>query len=183
MLSALKPDADSRGWLEERLLNDRSPDVQGGRARRALVVQGALHGRRRIREEPPRAGEGIDGRSGDARALVERGERMVDEYDPRRVELELRSNADFYRDVAIYTSGAARQAMQRHSEYYRRIGGGVDGADAAIAAMRRFVPWLTGELRTRRSPPADRPRLGGGAALRPQVQLWTPAGWSRWRSA
>ncbi len=57
----------------------------------------------------------------DIRSLVERGERMVDEYDPRRVELELRSNADFYRDVAIYTSGAARQAMQRQSEYYRRM--------------------------------------------------------------
>jgi hypothetical protein len=119
LLSALKPDADSRGWLEERLLNDRSPDVQAA-ALGALVVQARYTGDGEFVRNHLERVKGLTD-DPDVRSLVERGERMVDEYDPRRVELELRSDADFYRDVAIYTTGAARQAMQRQSEYYRRM--------------------------------------------------------------
>jgi hypothetical protein len=119
MLSALEPGADSRGWLEERLLRDRSPDVQAA-ALGALVVQARYTGDGAVaRNQLERVKKMTDDPG--IRALVERGERMVEEYDPRRVEFELKENAELYRDIAAYTSGAARQAMQRQAEYYRRM--------------------------------------------------------------
>jgi len=119
VLSALRPDDDSRGWLEERLLHDRSPEVQAA-ALGALVVQARYTG------DGDRALEHLarmKKRTTDSTvlALVARGEEMVSEYDPRRVDLELRKDAEFYRDVAPYTTGAARQAMERQAEYRRRM--------------------------------------------------------------
>jgi hypothetical protein len=119
MLSALQPSADSRGWLEERLLRDRSPEVQAA-ALGALVVQARFTGDGDLaRNQLERVKQSTD--DPEIRDLVERGRRMVDEYDPRRVEFELKENADLYRDVAAYTSGAARLAMQRQAESYRRM--------------------------------------------------------------
>lgn len=119
MLSALEPNPDSRGWLEERLLRDRSPEVQAA-ALGALVVQARFTGDGDVaRRELERVRRSTDDPS--IRTLVERGERMVDEYDPRRIEFELKENAELYRDVALYTSGAARQAMQRQAEYFGRM--------------------------------------------------------------
>jgi len=119
VLSTLKGGEDPRGWLEERLLRDRSPDVQAA-ALGALVVQARFTGdSERVRSHL----EGVKRSTGDPEvlALVARGEKMVSEYDPRRVELELKQDAEFYRQVAPYTTGAARQSMERQAEYYRRM--------------------------------------------------------------
>jgi hypothetical protein len=118
-LGALQGGQDSRGWLEERLLRDRSPDVQAA-ALGALVVQARYAGDGdRVLGHLERVERSTD--DPEVLALVARGRKMVSEYDPRRIDLELKGDADFYREVAPYTTGAARRSMERQAELYRRM--------------------------------------------------------------
>jgi hypothetical protein len=54
-------------------------------------------------------------------ALIERGEKMVAESDPRRLELGLRADAELYRTIAPLTTGPARRSLEREAEFYRRM--------------------------------------------------------------
>lgn len=119
MLSALEPSADSRAWLEERLLNDRSPEVKAA-ALGAMVVQAHYTGNGgAVLDHLARARKHTD--DPDVIALIERGETMVAEGDPRRLELGLRKDAELYRQIAPLTTGPARRSMERQAEYYRRM--------------------------------------------------------------
>ena len=119
LLGAMEPGTGTKGWLEERFLTDGSDEVRAA-ALGAMVVQarytgdsdaayGLLDHLRRTTDDP------------EVQSLVARGEQMLGEYDPRRVDLELRKDAEFYRDVARFTTGAARVGMERQAVYLQKM--------------------------------------------------------------
>lgn len=112
-MAALRPNADTRGWLEERLLTDRSPEVRA-QALGALVMHAHYTG----------DGDGVLGHLQRARrlvadpellALLDQGEEMVRGFDPRRLELELEREAAFYARVAPMMGGSAGHAAKRQA--------------------------------------------------------------------
>ena len=119
MLSAMHPGTDNRGWLEERFLNDSSPDVKAA-ALGSLVMQAHYGG----------DGESVlahlarvRGQTTDPSllAMIDQGEKLVRSYDPRRIDLELQRDADVYAIAARFATGPSQAAMQRQAEYYKRI--------------------------------------------------------------
>lgn len=134
MLSAIQPGQDKRGWLEERFLNDSSPDVKAA-ALGALVMQAhyagdgdaALGHLARVRQQTSDPA---------VLAMIDRGEQLVRSYDPRRVDLELKREAQTYATVARYTSGPVQREMQRQADYYQRIISSLNNATNAGAANK-----------------------------------------------
>jgi len=118
-LAAMQPSSDSREWLEERLFEDGSIDVKAA-ALGALVYQahytgdgdavlGYLERARRFTDD-----EG-------ALAMITEGERMVKDYDPRSLELELAEEAEFWGKMVQYTDGPATRAFQRQAKQLGHI--------------------------------------------------------------
>lgn len=121
MLAALEAGADSRAWLEERLHQDDSFDVKAA-ALGGLVMHAHYGG----------GGEEVLGYlvrarklafDDDTRAMIAEGERMVREHDPRRLELELVAEAEFWSTMTRYTSGAAQRGFQRQARVLERMVG------------------------------------------------------------
>lgn len=119
LLGVLEGGPDARGRLEERLLTDRSPDVKAA-ALGALVMQAHYTG----------DGGGVLDHLGLARKLtndaqvlelIAQGEHMVRSYDPRRFELELQADAEFYGSISKYLSGPAQRDMQRRARYLEKM--------------------------------------------------------------
>ncbi len=115
LLGALQGGPDTRAWLEERLLNDRSPDVKAA-ALSAMVVQAHYGGdgetaldylsrARRMTEDPAV----ID--------LIDRGETMARSYDPRRLDIQLQEQAETYKTIAKYVKGPSQLEFQRQARY------------------------------------------------------------------
>lgn len=119
LLGALEGGPDAHGWLEERLLTDNSPDVKAA-ALGALVLQAHYSGE---------SGAVLDHLglarklTNDAQVLdlIAQGEQMVRSYDPRRFELELQADADFYGTLSKYLSGPAQRDMQRRARYLEKM--------------------------------------------------------------
>ncbi len=119
MLAAMEPSQDTRAWLEERMLQDDSIDVKAA-ALGALVFQahytgdgdGVLRHLERARRFTRDEG---------ALALIAEGEKMVEDYDPRRVDLELAQEAEFWSTVSRYTGGPAQRAFERRGRQLERI--------------------------------------------------------------
>jgi len=118
-LAAMQPGEGTRAWLEERLLQDDSYDVKAA-ALGAMVYRahyegdgdaalGYLDMARKLTSDER------------TRAMIEEGERMVRSHDPRRLELELAEDAEFYATVARYTSGAAARSFERQALVLQRI--------------------------------------------------------------
>lgn len=116
-LAAMQPGEDTRGWLEQRLLEDDSLDVKAA-ALGAMVYQAHYTG----------GGEAALGYLSMARkltddgatlALIGQGEEMVGSFDPRRIDLELEQDAQFYATMAKYTEGAASRGFSRQSRQMR----------------------------------------------------------------
>lgn len=119
LLRAMEPGADTRGWLEERFLSDDSDDVRAA-ALGAMVVQARYTGDcDAVRGHLERVKQMTDDPA--VQSLVARGEEMLGEYDPRRVDLELRKDVEFYSTVARFTTGAARVGMERQAAYLQRM--------------------------------------------------------------
>jgi hypothetical protein len=115
LLGALQGGPDSREWLEERLLNDRSPDVKVA-ALGAMVMQAHYAGggeaaldhlahARKMTQDPQ------------VLELISRGETMAKSYDPRRLDIELQGQAEAYNTISKYTKGPAQLEMQRQARY------------------------------------------------------------------
>jgi hypothetical protein len=130
-MAAMQPSGDTRAWLEERLLEDDSFDVKAA-ALGALVYQAHYTG----------DGDAVLGYLERARkftsdeqalALIAEGERMVKDYDPRRLELELAEEAEVLDMVAQYTDGAPARAFQRQA---RQLGQIVSGLRATRDGRR-----------------------------------------------
>jgi len=118
-MAAMRPSEDAREWLEQRLFEDDSMDVKAA-ALGALVYQahytgdgdavlGYLERARKLTGDE------------DALAMIAEGERMVKDYDPRNLELELKGQAEFYDTVAKYTEGPASRAFQRQAKQLEQI--------------------------------------------------------------
>ena len=116
-LAAMQPGEDTRGWLEQRLLEDDSLDVKAA-ALGAMVYQAHYSG----------GGETVSGYLSMARkltdddatlALIAQGEEMVKNFDPRRIDLELEQDAEFYATMAKYTEGPASRGFSRQSRQLR----------------------------------------------------------------
>jgi hypothetical protein len=129
LLRALEPSTDTKGWLEERFLSDDSGDVREA-ALGAMVVQARYTGdsdaARDLLDRVKRTTNDPE-----VQALVSRGEQMLGEYDPRRIDLELRRDAEFYRDIARFTTGAARVGMERQAAYLQRMVDAIASLQAA----------------------------------------------------
>jgi hypothetical protein len=118
-LAAMQSGEDPRAWLEERLLLDDSPDVKAA-ALGAMVYRAHYEGN----------GEDVLGYLGMARkltddentlALISEGERMVSSHDPRRMELELAEEAEFFAVLARHTTGPAARGFDRQARLLGRI--------------------------------------------------------------
>lgn len=116
-LAAMQPGEDTRDWLEQRLLEDDSLDVKAA-ALGAMVYQAHYAG----------GGEAALGYLSMARKLTEdeatleliaQGEEMVASFDPRRIDLELEQDAQFYATMAEYTQGPASRDFLRQSRRLR----------------------------------------------------------------
>jgi len=125
-LAAMRPGENTRAWLEERLMQDDSLDVKAA-ALGALVYQAHYGGE----------GEAVLGYLAQARrytddedalAMIAEGERMVKDYDPRRVELELAEDAKLYETLARYTDGPAQRSFQRQARMLAGMVSSVRGA-------------------------------------------------------
>ncbi|MEQ1893117.1 MAG: HEAT repeat domain-containing protein [Planctomycetota bacterium] len=125
-LAAMQPGQDTRAWLEERLLEDDSFDVKAA-ALGAMVYQAHYDG----------DGDAALGYLSRARkltddaetlALIATGEELVGSFDPRRIDLELERDAEFYATMAKYTEGAASRNFSRQS---RQLSGFVQALRSA----------------------------------------------------
>jgi hypothetical protein len=135
----MQPSDDSRAWLEERLFQDDSMDVKAA-ALGALVYQahyagdgdavlGYLERARKLTDD-----EG-------ALAMIAEGERMVKDYDPRNLELELAGQAEFLDTVARYTEGPAARSFQRQAKQLQQIVASLRATrDGAPRDVRRSAP-------------------------------------------
>jgi hypothetical protein len=128
LLRAMEPGTATNEWLRQRFLADDSDDVRAA-ALGAMVVQARYTG---DAESTRGLLDYVKGTTDDPaiQSLVARGEKMLGEYDPRRVDLELRKDVEFYRDIARFTTGAARVGMERQAAYLQKM---VD----AIASLKR----------------------------------------------
>lgn len=114
MLAAMTPSDDAREWLEERIHADESMDVKAA-AVGALVYHAHYTGdgeqvldylttaRRFTRDES-------------ALAMIAEGERMVQSYDPRALDLGLEHEAETWATIARYTSGPSKRAFERRAK-------------------------------------------------------------------
>jgi hypothetical protein len=133
-LAAMQPADDTREWLEERLLAEESLDGKAS-ALGALVFQAHYSGDgERVLGYLERARKLTSDES--ALALIAEGERMVADYDPRRLELELEADAEFYRTVARYTDGPAARAFERQARQVQQIVASLKRAQVARARGR-----------------------------------------------
>lgn len=118
-LAAMQPADDTREWLEQRLHEDASLDVKAA-ALGALVFQAHYTG----------DGDAVLGYLSRARkftsdeealAMIAEGERMVREHDPRKLELGLAAEAEFWGTVAKYADGPAARSFQRQARQLDQI--------------------------------------------------------------
>lgn len=134
-LAAMQPSADTREWLEERLLEDDSLDVKAA-ALGALVYQAHYTG----------DGEAVLGYLSRARkftddegalAMIAQGEQMVKDYDPRNLDLGLAKEAEFYGTLARYTDGPTARAFERQARQLSGIVAALRGSlDGRRSAQR-----------------------------------------------
>jgi len=119
MLAAFEPGEDHRAWLEQRMVEDDSLDVKAA-ALGALVyhahyagdgdhVLGYLDEASRFTNDE------------EALAMIERGRTMVRNHDPRRLDLELAKEAEFYGKIAALTGGAASRQFERQARQLQRM--------------------------------------------------------------
>jgi hypothetical protein len=118
-LAAMQPGENTRAWLEQRLLEDSSLDVKAA-ALGALVFQAHYAGE----------GDAVLGylerarkltRDEGALAMIAEGERMVREHDPRRLELELAKEAEFWNKVAGHVDGPAARNFKLQARQLDRL--------------------------------------------------------------
>jgi hypothetical protein len=119
MLAAMQPGQDTRAWLEERLHGDDSLDVKAA-ALGSMVMHAHYAGEgggvldhlaraRRLTSDPA------------ALAMIAEGERMVKTHDPRRVELGLAREAQFWNTVARFSTGPASRSFERQARQLERM--------------------------------------------------------------
>ena len=111
-LAAMQEGDDVRGWLEERLLTDRSKEVKT-EALGAMVMHAHLAGSpEKTAEYLHLARKMTDDE--ETRQLIEQGEALLADQDPRKLDLGLRGQAETWAMFAKYTSGtSARQFEQQ----------------------------------------------------------------------
>ncbi len=110
-LAAAEPSEDTREWLEQRLLEDDSPDVKAA-AMGGLVLHAHYAGDGdQVGDYLREARRFVD--DDETLAMIEKAETMVRDHDPRRLDLGLAREAKFWADVSRYTSGDARRSFER----------------------------------------------------------------------
>jgi hypothetical protein len=115
----MQPSADTREWLEERLHQDASLDVKAA-ALGALVYQAHYTGDGdAVRSYLAQARRFTDDE--DALRMIAEGERMVNDYDPRRLELGLAEEARAWSTIAKYTSGPAARGFERQARQLEKL--------------------------------------------------------------
>ena len=117
--ASMQAGADSKEWLEQRLWEDSSRDVQAA-ALGALVMQAHYTGGGEAALSYLALAETLTS-DPDVLNMIESGKTLVNEYDPRRLELELAADGQFYSKLAGLTSGAASRAFMRQSRQINRF--------------------------------------------------------------
>jgi hypothetical protein len=118
-LAAMQPSGDTREWLEQRLFEDGSLDVKTA-ALGALVYQAHYTGDGdAVLGYLERARKFTDDEG--ALAMIDEGTRMVKDYDPRRLELGLAEEAEFWGMAAEHTEGPVSRAFQRQAKQLGQI--------------------------------------------------------------
>jgi hypothetical protein len=119
-LAAMQKSEDPRGWLEERLLRDSSMAVKTA-ALEGIVMHAHMSGK------PEKTAEYLSVAKRLARdektvRLIERGQALLESYDPRDMDLGLREEARKWSLIAGYTSGQAARQFNLQSQMLERLG-------------------------------------------------------------
>jgi hypothetical protein len=118
-LAAMQGSPYAREWLEERLHLDDSLEVKAA-ALGALVYQAHYTGEGdAVLGYLARARELTDDE--EALAMIAEGERLVQDYDPRRLDLELAEEAELWGTVAKYTDGPAARQFERQARQLEQL--------------------------------------------------------------
>ncbi|HEX6884696.1 MAG TPA: HEAT repeat domain-containing protein [Planctomycetota bacterium] len=133
-LAAVQPGPDTRAWLEERLQADDSYDVKAT-ALAALVyhahyagdgdqVLGYLTRARKLTDDEQ------------VLSMIAEGERMVNDYDPRNLELGLAQEAEAYELAGRLTDGVAARSFQRQARILSGMVAALRGVQPGRSASR-----------------------------------------------
>jgi hypothetical protein len=133
-LAAMQPGEDTRGWLEERMLEDDSYDVKAA-ALGALVYHAHYAGDGdEVLDYLSRARMLTDDEH--ALAMIAQGEQMVKDYDPRNVDIRLAQEAEVWAKAAQLTDGPASRMFQRQSRVLSELVAAMRGAQVGRSAKR-----------------------------------------------
>jgi len=133
-LAAMRPGPDTRAWLEERLQADDSYDVKAT-ALAALVYHAHYAGEGdEVLDYLARARKLTDDEQ--ALAMIAEGERMVNDYDPRNLELQLAQQAEVYELAGRVTEGVVARNFQRQARVLSGMIATLRGAQPGRSATR-----------------------------------------------
>jgi len=117
--ASMQTGADSKEWLEQRLWEDDSDDVKAA-ALGALVMQAHFTGGGEAALSYLALAQTLTDDPG-VLSMIESGRRLVNDFDPRRLELDLAEDSRFFSTMAAMTSGATSRGFSRRARQVNRF--------------------------------------------------------------